>query len=36
MDGQRLSDPELKLKFSEKTDVFLKVGKRKFVMLIFS
>jgi tyrosyl-tRNA synthetase len=36
MDGARLSDPELKLKFSEKKDVVLKVGKRKFVRLIFS
>jgi len=36
MDGQRLSDPELKLRFSEKKDVVLKVGKRKFIRLIFS
>jgi tyrosyl-tRNA synthetase len=36
MDGERLSNPELKLKFSEKKDVVLKVGKRKFVRLMFS
>ena len=36
MDGRRLSDPELKLKFTEKKDVVLKVGKRKFVRIIFS
>jgi len=36
MDGERLSDPELKLKFTEKKDVVLKVGKRKFVRLMFS
>jgi len=36
MDGERLSDPELKLKFAEKKDVVLKVGKRKFLRILFS
>jgi len=36
MDGERLSDPEFKLKFAEKKDVVLKVGKRKFLRILFS
>ena len=36
IDGQRASDPELKLTAAERTELVLKVGKRKFLRIILS